>query len=214
MDRQYEQLIRELSFRSTGDETAVRFEQFGERMCLESDSFLEYPLGSDWLFQSATEDEAEVLLQPFIAGGLEIGPGLSCEMSRLLAEKGYVVKKQLRRIFESTDWSLYATPSHILSGLHYLPNWTVHVERLLQIVPEDWRDGLFLSIWVKGGRDAETLLLERFEDWILIPDWGSASGERGWLGKFIAKWLFEKTFDCQRLGRILTWYFIQVVLPR
>ena len=63
MKFQLESLMRELSFRSAGDDDSVRLEQFGERTCLEADSFLEYPLGSDWLFRCVTEEEAA--LNPF-----------------------------------------------------------------------------------------------------------------------------------------------------
>ena len=57
MEINIETLIRDLAVRSTGDENAVRYECFGERRCLESDSFQEIPLGQDWLFNCATEEE-------------------------------------------------------------------------------------------------------------------------------------------------------------
>jgi len=214
MERFIETLIRDLAVRSTGDENAVRYECFGERQCLESDSFQEIPLGQEWLFSCATDEEAYALLVPFVYGSVDVGPGLHCELARLLAEKGSVVKGQLQKVIDGTDWSCYGTPSLILAGLHYLPQWKERVERLLRLLPEDFRDGLFLSVWKVSGCDNSNSLLERFEEWIRDPEWGLSSGEGVWLGRFIAKWLSEGTFDTMRLATVFRWYFTNIVMPK
>ena len=133
MERNIEVLIRDLAVRSTGDENAVRYEDFGERQCLESDFFQEIPLGQDWLFRSATEEEACTLLTSFVSGALDVGPGLGCELTRLLAEKGSVVKEQLQNVIEGTDWSRYGTPCRVLAGLHFLPDGKRKTMELLNI---------------------------------------------------------------------------------
>ena len=209
-----ETLIQDIAVRSTGEENAVRYECFGERRCLESDSFQEVPLGRDWLFSCATDEEAHALLTPFVSGSLDVGPGLHCELVRLLAEKGSAVKEPLREVIDGTDWSRYGTPCHVLAGLHFLPEGKRKTMKLLNVIPEDWRDGLLASIWKTNDLEVNTALLRKFEEWILIPDWGPSSGEGAWLGKFIAKWLSEGTFDTKRLAAVSRWYFTNIVMPR
>ena len=207
MERNIEVLIRDLAVRSTGDESAVRYEDFGERQCLESDSFQEIPLGQDWLIRSATEEEACTLLTSFVSGALDVGPGLGCELTRLLAEKGSVVKEQLQKVIEGTDWSRYGTPCRVLAGLHFLPDGKQKTMELLNIIPEDWRDGLLASIWKSNDIEMNLALLRKFEEWIQFPDWRTSSGEDGWVDKFIAKWVANEVFPYARLENLITWHF-------
>lgn len=207
MERTIEALIRDLAVRSTGDANAVRYEDFGERQCLESDSFQEIPLGQDWLFSCATEEEACALLTSFVSGTLDVGPGLGCELTRLLAEKGSLVKEQLKKVIEGTDWSRYGTPCRVLAGLHFLPDGKRKTMELLNIIPEDWRDGLLASIWKSNDIEMNLALLRKFEEWIQFPDWGASSGEGRWMDKFIAKWIANEVFSYERLGKLITWHF-------
>lgn len=207
MERTIEALIRDLAVRSTGDANAVRYEDYGERQCLESDSFQEIPLGQDWLFSCATEEEACALLTSFVSGTLDVGPGLGCELTRLLAEKGSLVKEQLKKVIEGTDWSRYGTPCRVLAGLHFLPDGKQKTMELLNIIPEDWRDGLLASIWKSNDIEMNLALLRKFEEWIRFPDWGASSGEGRWMDKFIAKWIANEVFSYERLGKLITWHF-------
>lgn len=209
-----EELILDVATRSSGDADAVRHEQYGDGLCLESDSMGGVPLGEDWLFRGATDDEAQTLLKAFLSGKLNVGCGLSAEFARLIAEKGYLVGEQLKQEIEKTDWASYGTQQFCLAGLHFLPNGRQLTLDLLKAVPEDWRNGLFTSIWKEDAPDIRAALLERFNKWTLDSCWGRSSGEGGWLGVFIAKWLTEGTVDIRDLDQLSRWYYTNIVMPR
>ena len=209
-----EELIQNVATRSSGDADAVRHERYGDILCLESDSMGRVPLGEDWLLSSATDAEAQTLLQAFLSGKLNVGCGLASEFARLIAEKGYLVREQLKQEIEKTDWTSYGTPQFCLAGLHFLPNGRELTLDLLKAVPEDWRNGLFTSIWKEDAPDIRAALLERFSKWTLDSSWGHSSGEGGWLGVFIAKWLAEGTVDIRDLDQLSRWYYANIVMPR
>ena len=50
-------------------------------------------------------------------------------------------------------------------------------------------------------------LLRKFEEWIQFPDWGTSSGEDGWVDKFIAKWVANEVFPYAQLENLITWHF-------
>lgn len=207
MKNKIDKMIMDLAFRSTGIKGVVHYEKFGEMLCLESDSFCEIPLGRDWLFEKASDDEAKILLEAFIANKLNVGPGLNCEMARLLTEKGTLVLLPLSKIIYETDWSSYGSPCLILAGLRFLPDMIQRTKMLLDIVPEDLRDGLFLSIWRADEQSLNCALLESFERWVSAPEWGGATGETEWLRRFLSKWIYGDIFPYERMRNLIIWYF-------
>lgn len=206
-----EQLVKDIAFRTYGSDGIVRIEVSGDETYLETDPFGVVPIGSEWLFRSATSEEAELLLRSFILGGLHVGYGLSCEFARLLAEKGSLVRDQLTSIIDKVDWGSYGTPQFCLAGLHFISCGKQRTIDLLEIVPENWRDGLFTAIWMADDIEIYNRLLIKFEEWQQSSTWGLSSGEGSWLGKFLAKWLSDGIYDVCRMEKLLCWYFANIV---
>lgn len=212
MDADIEQLMRAVAVRSSHGESPLAWEECddGTRL-LDCDPLGEFPLGDDWLFRAATEDEALRILSAFLEGGLDVGYSLECQLARLLAEKGDLVASRIGKLVKDTDWSSYGTRGLVLAGLGHVTNGDGEIIRLLDVVPEDARDGIFLACWKSRSHDVQAKLLCKFEEWMIEPDWGGGTGEGGWLGKFIAKWLGESAFDIVKLHQTIKWYFENIV---
>lgn len=181
----------------------------------ESDRYLELdPFGiipvDDSLFalKKATGEEAKIILDDFICNRTRTGFGLSCQMSRLLSERGHLVARKMDRILEKTDWESYAAPQLLLSYLAVKPDGAEWAKKLLDIVPGDARDGLFLACWKIKDRELHSKLLGKFEEWFTEDEtWGGGDGEGEWLGRFLSKWLTEGTFTYARLEKCVRWHF-------
>lgn len=183
--------------------------------CGEGDKILEYDLlgdipidDSQWMLKDATESESEMILTDFVGTKTPCGWSLSCQMARLLSEKGYLVARKMDRILEKTDWQSCGELQLLLSYLAVRPDGAEWAKKLLDVVPNDARDGLFLACWKIQDRELHSKLLGKFEEWITADEtWGCGDGEDGWLGKFISKWLTEGTFTYAQLEKCIRWHF-------
>ena len=73
--------------------------------------------------------------------------GLALQLSWLLAERGMLVCARMGRIITKTDWSSYGSNGLLLAYLGSVKGADAQIRRLLDIVPEDGRDGLFVACW-------------------------------------------------------------------
>ena len=96
MTSKMERLIRKVVERSTNGECSLRHDEYADGSSpLNCELYDGMPLGDDWIFKSATDDEARQILLHFISNKHDIGFALACQIARLLSEKGFVVKKEL-----------------------------------------------------------------------------------------------------------------------
>ena len=192
----------------------LHWEGQGSDRYLDLDPFGVIPLDDyHFAFKKATEKEAKILLDDFVCKRTRIGFGLSCQLARLLSEKGQLVAKKMDCILEKTDWESYASPQLLLSYLAVKPDGAKWAYRLLDVVLDDARDGLFLACWKISDKRLQAKLLRKFEEWFTEDEaWGSGTGEDGWLGRFISKWLTEGTFAYERLEKCIRWYFKHTAL--
>ena len=192
----------------------VHWEGQGPDRYLDIDPFGVIPVDDyHFVLKKATEKESKVLLNDFVCNRTRIGFGLSCQLARLLSEKGQLVAKKVDRILETTDWESYASPQLLLSYLAVKPDGAKWAYRLLDVVLDDARDGLFLACWKIKDKRLHAKLLRKFEEWFTRDEtWGGGTGEDGWLGRFISKWLAEGTFTCARLEKCIRWHFKHSVI--
>ena len=203
-----EKLIRKVVERSTNGECSLSHDEYADGCNpLNCELYDGMPLGKDWMFKSATDDESRQILLPFISNKLDIGFELACQIARLLSEKGFVVKEELADFVTRVDWSLYGSPELALAGLPHIKRGDAVTIRLLDVVPEDSRDGIFFACWKSKSRAVQEKLLGKFESWTTAPDWGSGSGEHAWLKYFLGKWISEETFPYERLKNLVVWHF-------
>ena len=165
MTSRMEKLIRKVFERSTNGECSLSHDEYADGWNpLNCELYDGMPLGKDWMFKSATDDESRQILLPFISNKLDIGFELACQIARLLSEKGFVVKEELSDFVANTDWSSYGSPQLVLAGLPHIRRGDSVTIRLLDVVPEDNRDGIFFACWKTKSRTVQEKLFGKFEE--------------------------------------------------
>ena len=148
-----------------------------------------------WLFSDVSDEEANLLLGAFVDGKTFCTYDIMRHLSRLLATKGLLVSRKVDKILERTDWESYAAPQLLLSYLAVKPDGDKWIIRLLDIVPEDCRDGLFLACWYLDDFGVNKRLLAKLAAWSVDPNWsGAATGEQVWLKRFSNKFRNDGLF--------------------
>ena len=174
-------------------------------ICL--DALVQWGMDAPYIFGDLDDDDAKILLESFIGFRSLYHFDLAMQLARLLAERGTLVSTRMERIIAKTDWSSYGSNGLLLAYLGSVKGAAAQIRQLLDIVPEDGRDGLFVACWKSQSVRVHKKLLEKFEGWIdADSDFGSSTGEAAWLGAFIAKWMREETFPYGRLESLVRWH--------
>lgn len=184
-------------------------------MYLTCDNACMFPeCSSEWLFSDVSNKEAEILLTAFMSKTQRFTYEIICHLSRLMAIKGMLVGHQMDDIVASTDWNSYDTPASLLSYLAVKPDGVFWIIRLLDIVPNDMRDGLFTACWYCRDMRVHVKLLTKFEAWIKDITWGDGDREDAWLEWFLRKWIAEEIFSYDELKSLIVWHFQYVYCHR
>ena len=162
---------------------------------------------SNWMFSDVSDKEATTLLIAAIEQGSTFSFEILCHLSRLMAIKGELVGSRMDDIISTTDWSSYASPTFLLSYLATKADGVDWILRLLDVVPNDARDGLFTACWYRKDYCVQSRLYEKFEGWVKDSTWGGGDREGAWLARFLGKWISEKTFSCENLKNLIEWHF-------
>lgn len=147
------------------------------------------PFEEPCLYDTCSADAAKWLLQDFAASKSLIGWSVECELAKLLSKRGQLVRREIEPIVRDTDWTAFRPQHLFLSYLAVMPDGAKRAEGLLDIVPEDFRDGLFIACLRLNSRRLDARLMMKFREWSCDPTWGSGSGELGALHAFIKKWV-------------------------
>ena len=182
---------------STFVEDGVRYMTCGGWLSAETDA--------NWLFSDVRDAEAKLLLEEFISDRTYCTFEVLLHFARLMALKGKLVAERMDDVVRSTDWGSYASPQLLLSYLAVKPDGAAWIVRLLDVVPPDARDGLFIACWHCHDRRVHRKLLRKFEEWTHAGDFGGGDGEDWWLGRFLTKWTKESTFGWSRMKRLMEW---------
>ena len=174
---------------------------------LTCSSWLFPETSSEWLFSDISEKEALTLLQAFVSADTCCTMEVLRHFARLMATMGGLVARQMDELLEKTDWGSYASQHQLLAYLAVKPNGCNWIVRLLDIVPNDARDGLFVACWYCNDHLVQNKLLKKFEDWSKDPTWGSGDREGAWLEQFLGKWIAEGMFSCGQLEQLVVWHF-------
>ena len=162
---------------------------------------------SQWVLSGATDGEARFILRDFVGNKTYCGWSLNCQMARLLSERGLLIARIMDKIIEETDWS-HGICTLLLSYLAVKPDGVEWAKKLLDVVPNDARDGLFLACWKIRDMRLHGKLLRKFEEWLTADEtWGSGDGEDGWLKYFLGKLISEETFPYEKVKKLIVWYF-------
>jgi hypothetical protein len=127
---------------------------------------------------------------------------LACELSKLLSKDGDLVAMQAeaaaRHAMEDSNW--YSMRQLYFSYLARMPDGENLAIKMLDIVTDDFRDGLFLACYRIRTPRIFNKLERCFLEWIAADvTWGQGTGEIYCLKKFIDLWQELKVPFNQRL---------------
>ena len=189
-------------------------ENGGVTICLDAltDGWGEFD--APFLFDECSDDDAKLLLESFIDYRALYQYDLAFQLARFLARRGALVRMRMGRVLAKADWSSHGSNGLLLAYLATKKDGGAQICRLLDVVGEDNRDGLFLACWHSAGKRVHRRLKRKFEEWIASDaSWGDSTGEARWLGAFLAKWAAEETFPYEQLQTLVQW-FLGRHLPR
>lgn len=184
-------------------------EEDAGRVFLDVDGIDGMQLDRPALFESCGDSDAMFLLQEFIKDHNKFGFNLSCQLSRLLVSKGHLCKNQVEKIIVKSNWKRVDANFFVLSYAAKMVNCGILLPRLLDDIPEDFRDGIFLAFYSTNEILTHDALMARFLRWNDDESWTpNSTGELRWLAVFIKKWC--KIYSFSQLEHIIKVYFEHV----
>ena len=160
---------------------------------------IRFPLPAKSVFSEISNASAFSILNGYVDALLkhvvEIEFSLSCELARLLASRGNLVFDRLNEIVDSRNWESYENHHLLLSFVRNRNDFHSQLEKLLTIVPDDFRDGLFISCLDSDDAEANMILARAFLKWMRAGWTPNGTGEDGWLIVFLEKWKRSKVWD-------------------
>ena len=113
---------------------------------------------------------------------------IAFEIARLLPEKGLLIEDKFS-LDNCTANYFYGFNQMLLAYLGSDQKYESEIIRLLNEVPEDARDGLFMACYRLNTPAICRKLMEKFTQWINSdPNYGTGSGEGYYLNRFIELW--------------------------
>lgn len=160
------------------------------------------PPGVDWpsrwddvcIYDNVDDQTARTLMIEWVAGRAHTG---TYEIAKLLAGRGQLIAEQMTPIIErlaaggdELDWTRRC---HYLSIGYVVSLPPADAERLalrfLDLMPEDFRDGVLLACYRLGGSTIDAAVQAKFRQWLNDWSWcGSSTGELAWVRAFLDKW--------------------------
>lgn len=148
------------------------------------------------IFDNCTEKVKTDLLEFYFSQrGLQVSFNwdVNVEFAKLAAKYGKLVARKADGFFPSdftNEWGTYFLHmAYFGSSEKYEPE----LVRLIEISPEDGRDGLFIGSWFSQSELVQRTLIKAFCKWVKTPSWDAATGEMFALRYFLRKW--EMTVD-------------------
>jgi hypothetical protein len=160
---------------------------------------------SESIFDDCDDERARMFLEAFLADRLAVSWSVSEQLSKLLATRGRLVRSRVEPLLTTLDWTTCASHQLFLSYLVVMDDGAVWASRLLDQVPEDGRDGLFLACYRLKSEALDRKLIGKFVEWGAGPWTPTSTGELHALEQFIAKWL--GVYSYRDLEGVIRLYF-------
>ena len=174
--------------------------------CADIDLDARYDLfAPECIFNDCDDAEAKTFLKAFLANELSVGWSVDVQLSKLLSSRGRLVGEIIDPLLTTLDWSSSNTHQLFLSYLALRPDGATLAEQLLDEVPKDAREGLFLACYRLRSENLDRKLIAKFEEWGAVNWDPGATGELNALKVFIAKWL--KLYSYKDLEGVIRLYF-------
>ena len=144
-------------------------------------------LGQQRIFKQCSEEELTLLFSALIENKA-LNWVIALEIAKLLPEKGYLIEDK----FSIDDWAanpFYGFNQLLLAALGSDQKYESEIIKLLDAVPVDARDGVFMACEALNTPAICRKLMEKFTQWIKAdPRYGNGTGEGQFLEKFIVLW--------------------------
>ena len=149
------------------------------------------------IFAGCTDEELTLLFTALIENH-PLYWDIALEIAKLLPTKGYLVKDRLQLDGWTVDFCYHGFNQMLLAYLGSSKKYETRIIELLDMIPEDYRDGLFLACEALNTPLICRKLMEKFTQWINADsDYGKGTGEMHYLVRFIKLW--ETTQDTKLL---------------
>jgi hypothetical protein len=195
--------LAEIQPRKRGFST-LRIDEPGGRAQIDLDASYDL-FTSKCIFDDCTDEQARMFLKAFVDRSLSVGWSLSIQLSKLLAVRGRLVSDIMEPLLTTLKWNSCETRVLFLSYLAVRDNGAALAARLLDEVPDDGRDGLFLACYRLKSEELDRKLIGKFIEWDAEGWDGSGTGELHALQQFIAKWI--GLYPYHDLERVIRLYF-------
>ncbi len=161
------------------------------------------------LFDKCSDDVAKKLLRYYIKNSKLFYDEFENHLAHLLAKRGNLIRDEIEPIIRDINWISHAPPYKFLSFIVNLPDFHQLLDKLLSIINEDSRDGLFIACMDSDDPMTLEILYKHFMIWVNSGKWtGTGSGELGWLYQFLCK--FVNHFPSEKLLPLMEHYFKNV----
>ena len=157
-------------------------------------------LSRQGIFKECSEEELTLLFSALIENKA-LCWDIALEIAKLLPEKGHLIKDKFS-IDDCVANPFCGFNQLLLAALGSDQKSESEIIKLLDAVPEDARDGLFMACEALNTPAIFCKLIEKFTLWIKAdPDYGNGTGEGGYLENFIALW--QKTQNDKSVDKFI-----------
>jgi len=152
------------------------------------------------IYDAVEDSTARWLLELWLDGVPNVGWNVHLELSKLLAKRGTLVRERAESIIRSLaalqpeegGFEPWARHRLCLSFLQGLPDGEALALRLLERVPEDFRDGLLRACYSLNTRPIYEAVKSGVRQWERDVWCGDSTGERWLIRRMVERW--DSTF--------------------
>jgi len=160
---------------------------------------------SECIFDDSSDAQVKTFLDAFLTHGLSVSWSVSEQLCKLLSARGRLVGETMDRLLTTLEWSSCSQDQLFLSYLAVREDGAALGIRLLDQVPEDARDGLFLACHRLQSEALDRKLIGKFVEWGAGRWSPGSTGELYALQQFIVKWL--RLYSYTSLEGVIRLYF-------
>ena len=183
-------IIRQLQMNALEYDCFFDFETNGEMVaCRDFDSYI---FDERCIFSECSDTEL-ILLFDAVIDNLPLDWNISCEICKMLLTKGSLVKERVEKIIFDSEFD-FSNRQLLYAYLGSSMQYENKIIELLDVIPEDFRDGLFMACYRLNTLAICRKLMNKFMEWIKNdPDFANGTGEEAYLDAFIALWQHTQT---------------------
>ena len=143
------------------------------------------------IFDDCTDDIKTAMLEFYFSPqGLSVSFNwdVNVEFAKLAAKHGKLVEQRAEEFFPKNFTDEWGTYFLHMAYFGSSSKYERELARLIEVSPEDGRDGLFIGSWFSQSELVQHTLMKEFQKWEECPSWGSGTGEMQAMQRFRQKW--------------------------